>query len=132
ERVLLVGDPKQLSPFDSGSVEVEGYGPEEMEATLLDYLILRLPASCVFELTHHHRMCRSIGDLISTVFYAKSLVNERPDEDRPDWLRMKHPKPVLWIDTAGSPQKKQGHTFVNVGEQNVVIRTIEALQRAAY
>jgi serine/threonine protein kinase len=132
ERILLVGDPKQLPPFNDGPIEVEGYGPEEMKETLLDYLIPRLPASCVYELTHQHRMCKSIGDLISTVFYAKSLVNERPDEDRPDWLRMRHPKPVLWIDTTGSPQKKQGHTFVNVGEQNVVIRTLEALQRAAH
>lgn len=130
-KILLVGDPKQLPPFDHGKIEVDSYSQEEMKETLLDYLIPRLPNGCVYELTHQHRMCRSIGDLISHVFYNGTLVNERLDSDRPEWIRLRYPKPVVWIDTAGSPQLRQGHTFVNAGEQDVVIHTLEALQRAA-
>lgn len=132
ERTLLVGDPRQLPPFDYGPIEVDGYAQEEMKETLLDYLIPRLPRGCIYELTHQHRMCKSIGDLISTVFYGGSLINDRPDSDRPEWIRMRYPKPVVWIDTDGSPQQRRGHTYVNVGEQNVIHGTLESLQRAAH
>jgi KaiC/GvpD/RAD55 family RecA-like ATPase len=131
ERCLLVGDPKQLPPFDYGPLDVEGYGDEEIKETLLDYLIPRLPEACVRELTHQHRMCKTIGDLIGRVFYGDALVNERADDERPDWLRKKFPKPVVWIDTNGAPQVRRGHTYINPHEQTVVLETLKTLHIAA-
>lgn len=131
QKCLIVGDPKQLPPFDGDPVDVDGYSAEEVKETLLDYLIPRLPKECVHRLTHQHRMCASIGSLISDVFYDGSLVNERPDTDRPEWIRKKFAKPVLWMDTKNAQQRRQGTTYVNPGEQEVVLSLLGTLQHGA-
>lgn len=131
ERCLVVGDPRQLPPYDGDAVEVEGYGAEESRETLLDYLIPRLPPACVERLTHQHRMCAGIGGLISTCFYDGVLKNERPDMNRPDWLRKKFPKPVVWIDTPNSPQQRRIHTYTNPGEQDAVLSLLKTIQHGA-
>jgi len=129
-RCLIVGDPVQLPPFEGNAIEVEGYADVEVRETLLDYLIPRLPEQCVFELTHQHRMCKSIGELISHAFYQKKLVNERPDSERSTWIKSKFPKPVLWLNTKGG-QSPQGHSFINRTEQDVVLDILATLQAAA-
>ncbi|MFC5497657.1 AAA domain-containing protein [Caenimonas terrae] len=127
-RALIVGDPKQLPPFWDG-VETEGYSESEVKETLLDYLLPRLPASCVKELTHQHRMCKSIGELISVSFYGRSLINDRPDSERPEWIKKRFPKPVVWLDTTGARDLPQGHSFVNPKEQQVILDLLNDLQR---
>lgn len=131
ERFLIVGDPKQLPPFDSGALELDDYSDSEAKETLLDYLLSRLPSECVFQLTHQHRMCEGIGELISHAFYNKTLVNKRPDSQRPGWLQNIFPKPVVWIDSYGSSQKRQGYTYVNRGEQDIVLEVLKRLQHGA-
>jgi len=131
ERFLIVGDPKQLPPFDSGALELDDFSEAEAKQTLLDYLLPRLPSECVFQLTHQHRMCEGIGELVSNAFYNKMLVNKRPDSERPGWLQKLFPKPVVWIDSHGSPQKRQGHTYVNRGEQDIVLDVLKRLQHGA-
>lgn len=131
EKFLIVGDPHQLAPFDRGQLDVEGYAEGELKETLLDYLIPRLPKTCVYELTHQHRMCKGIGELISHAFYEKKLINERPDVDRLPWIKKKYPKPVLWIDTQGWPQRKIGRSFINKHEQQVIIELLARLQHGA-
>ena len=128
-KFLVVGDPRQLPPFDPGGYEVDGYADEEIKETLLDYLIPKLPKECVHELTHQHRMCKSIGELISHAFYDQRLVNQRLDSDRPSWLKNKYPKPVIWIDTQGARNAAQGHSFINKKEQDLVIQLLERLQK---
>lgn len=130
-RCLLVGDPEQLPPFDYGTIELEGFSSIEMKETLLDYFIDRLPSTCIYELTHQHRMCKSIGDLISAVFYESRLVNTRPDSDRKPWIRLLFPRPVVWFDSKGHFQRRQGRTYVNAGEQQVTIEILSNLNRAA-
>lgn len=126
-RCLIVGDPAQLPPFGQ-DLTVEGYSDLEVRETLLDYLIPKLPTECVYELTHQHRMCAGIGELISDVFYEKKLVNMRPNSDRAHWLRKRFAKPVVWIDTMGSKDSAQGYSFVNRGEQDVVLDLLNQLQ----
>lgn len=131
QKCLIVGDPKQLPPYDGDPVDVEGYSPEEVKETLLDYLIPRLPKDCVYQLTHQHRMCASIGNLIGDVFYGGSLINDRPDSDRPEWIRKKFPKPVVWMDTRNAQQRRQGTTYVNPREQDVILELLRTLQHGA-
>lgn len=131
ERFLVVGDPRQLAPFQRDVLDVEGYAEGELKETLLDYLLPRLPEACVYELTHQHRMCKSIGELISTAFYRQKLVNKRSDIDRPGWLKKRFPKPILWIDTQGWTQGKMGHSFVNKKEQDVILELLSQLQHGA-
>ncbi len=130
-RCLLVGDPQQLPPFDYGSVDLDGYSDKEMKETLLDYLLARLPEGCVFELTHQHRMCKGVGDLIGDVFYSGKLVNTRPDSERFPWIKLLYPKPVVWVDTKGHYQRRLGRTYVNNGEQNAILELLSNLNRAA-
>lgn len=131
EQCLIVGDPKQLPPFDGDAVEVDGYGADEAKETLLDYLIPRLTPACVERLTHQHRMCAGIGGLISRCFYFGTLENKRPDSERPEWLRKKFSKPVVWIDTPNSPQQRRIHTYTNAGEQDVVLAQLKTIQYCA-
>lgn len=107
---LLVGDLQQLPPFDSGAIDLEGYAQAEMKETLLEYLLNRLPKGCLFELTHQHRMCKGIGELIGQVFYEGKLVNTRSDSERQAWIRLLYRKPVVWFDTKGHFQRQQGRT----------------------
>lgn len=126
-RCLIVGDPRQLPPFSDGSLDIEGYSEEEIKETLLDYLIDKLPAQCIDELTHQHRMCCTVGELISNSFYSGRLKNQRSDDERPNWLKRKFPKPVVWIDTGGWHDSKQGFSFVNKKEQEVIIELLGQL-----
>jgi superfamily I DNA and/or RNA helicase len=131
QKCLIVGDPKQLPPFDGDPVEVDGYSAEEVKETLLDYLIPDLPKDCVYQLTHQHRMCASIGNLIGNVFYDDLLVNERPDSERPEWIRRKYKKSVIWMDTKYAQQRRQGTTYVNPHEQDVILQLLRDLQYVA-
>lgn len=131
QRCLVVGDPKQLPPFERGSLDLEGYGDTEVRETLLDYLITRLPEPCVHELTHQHRMCRSIGELISHAFYDKRLVNERPDSARATWIQKKFPHAVVWIDTRGARESMRGRSYFNTKEQDIILETLGELHLAA-
>ena len=126
-RTLIVGDPKQLPPFDY-DVQVDGYSDIEVKETLLDYLLPKLPKACVYELTHQHRMCESIGSLISRAFYDRKLVNQRSDTERAKWLRKRFAKPVLWMDTKGAKDSPSGHSFVNRREQDIVLDLLSQLQ----
>jgi DNA polymerase III delta prime subunit len=128
---LLVGDTQQLPPYDAGAIDLEGYSQAEMKETLLDYLLNRLPKDCVFELTHQHRMCKGIGDLIGAVFYEGKLVNTRADTERRDCIRLLYRKPVVWFDTKGHFQRRQVHTYVNAGEQTLALSLLSGLNRAA-
>lgn len=131
QRCLIVGDPKQLPPFDRGSLDLEGYGDSEVNETLLDYLMARLPAECMHELTHQHRMCKSIGDLISHVFYDKRLINERPDAERAKWIIRKYAKAVVWIDTQGARESPRGRSYFNRKEQELILDILITLNSAA-
>jgi hypothetical protein len=130
-RCLVVGDPIQLPPFEGNFIDVDGYTDGEVRETMLDYLIPRLPKDCVFELTHQHRMCKSIGELISYSFYQRKLVNERPDNDRPNWIRSNFPKPVVWMNTSGKSQTPQGNSYINRFEQDKILDLLATLQAAA-
>lgn len=131
QRCLIVGDPKQLPPFDRGSSDLEGYGDNEVNETLLDYLLTRLPTECVHELTHQHRMCKSIGDLISHAFYDDRLINERLDTDRAKWIRKKYAKAVVWVDTQGARESSRGRSYVNRKEQDLILDILNTLNLAA-
>lgn len=131
QRCLVVGDPKQLPPFDRGSLDLEGYGDDEVNETLLDYLVARLPSECVHELTHQHRMCKSIGELISHAFYGNRLINERPDTERAKWIRKKYAKAVVWLDTQGARESPRGRSYFNRKEQELILGILNTLNSAA-
>lgn len=123
-RTVLVGDSKQLSPFQDpdlrtmGLLERYDLKPEDQKATLFNHLAANLPAALKKSLTSQHRMLPAIGDLISECFYRGEL---RSIERAPAaHLAGVMPRPVTWYSTVrkanrgSSPQAKSYYNDVEV------------------
>lgn len=133
-RTVMVGDSKQLSPFQDpdlkafGLLEKWGLKPEDQKATLFNHLSEHLPPALKKTLTTQHRMLPAIGDLISECFYGKEL---RSVERAPaPYLAGVMPKPVTWYTTARKPNrgsKHQGTSFYNDVEVEQVINLLSRI-----
>jgi superfamily I DNA and/or RNA helicase len=103
KRWILVGDPKQLPPFQDeasrNSEFLSNYelNPEDIKETLFDRLLATLPEENCKMLTIQHRMIAPIGDLVSHCFYEGQIESARTDIDRD--LEAVFPKPVTWFTT---------------------------------
>lgn len=130
-RTVVVGDSKQLSPFQDpelkalGLLEKWGLKAEDQKATLFNHLSAHLPAALKKTLTTQHRMLPAIGDLISECFYSKEL---RSIERAPAaHLTGVMPRPVTWYSTAGKPNRgsrPQGTSFYNDAEVELVMNLL--------
>jgi superfamily I DNA and/or RNA helicase len=130
-RTVVVGDSKQLSPFQdpelkaAGLLEKWGLKPEDQKATLFNHLSAHLPAALKKTLTTQHRMLPAIGDLISECFYGKEL---RSIERAPAaHLTGVMPRPVTWYSTARKPNRgsrPQGTSFYNDAEVELVMNLL--------
>ncbi|MEO1283372.1 MAG: AAA domain-containing protein [Pseudomonadota bacterium] len=114
-RTILVGDPKQLPPYIESSQNQNGDSlySDDAKKSLLQVLLDQLPSDNVEELVEQRRMCSTIGELVSQVFYGGKLVNIREDKDRDSVIAKIYPHPVTWFST--SKQKKRGETPVSGG-----------------
>lgn len=133
-RTVVVGDSKQLSPFQDpdlkafGLLEKWGLKPEDQKATLFNHLSANLPSALRKTLTTQHRMIPAIGDLISECFYAKDL---RSIEREPaPHLTGVIPRPVTWYSTArkhNRGSKTQGTSFYNDVEVELVMNLLSRI-----
>lgn len=133
-RTVVVGDSKQLSPFQDpelkalGLLEKWGLKPEDQKATLFNHLSAHLPAALKKTLTTQHRMLPAIGDLISECFYGKEL---RSIERAPAaHLTGVMPKAVTWYSTARKPNRgsrSQGTSFYNDAEVELVTNLLSRI-----
>ena len=130
-RTVVVGDSKQLSPFQDpdlkalGLLEKWGLKPEDQKATLFNHLSANLPAALKKTLTTQHRMLPAIGDLISECFYANDL--RSVERDPAPHLMGVIPKPVTWYSTARKPNrgsKPQGTSCYNDVEVELVVNLL--------
>jgi len=117
---VLVGDSKQLSPFQdpdlrtSGLLERYGLTVENQRETLFNRLSEGLPNELKKQLTTQHRMLPAIGDLISDCFYEGKL-KSMPRSPK-DYLIGAFPRPVTWYSTsrkANRGSRKVGTSFFN-------------------
>ncbi len=133
-RTVVVGDSKQLSPFQDpelkalGLLEKWGLKPEDQKATLFNHLSAHLPAALKKTLTTQHRMLPAIGDLISECFYGTEL---RSIERAPAaHLTGVMPRPVTWYSTARKPNRgsrPQGTSFYNDAEVELVMNLLSRI-----
>lgn len=133
-RTVVVGDSKQLSPFQEpdlkarGLLEKWGLTSEDQKATLFNHLSFHLPLALKKTLTTQHRMLPAIGDLISECFYEKKLRStERPPSVL---LSGVLPKPVLWYSTTRKTNrgsKPQGTSFYNDVEVELAINLLSRI-----
>jgi superfamily I DNA and/or RNA helicase len=130
---ILVGDPEQLPPYiereDAGSTfEIS----EDARKSLLSVLLVKLPGENVEELFEQRRMCSSIGQMISEIFYEGKLNNVRPDSERKRDITTLYPRAVTWLSTSRkklfdyqTPEK----SFKNEGEAEIVVDELKKIAR---
>jgi serine/threonine protein kinase len=132
---ILVGDPKQLPPFEDREVleAIEGFTHDEVRRTLLDIFLRDAPPACRARLSEQRRMASSIGELISEVFYGGDLVTVRGEEARHSSIRKLFPKAVTWFSTSGARSAETpqpGFTFKNVVECNFIAELLRRINGA--
>ncbi len=135
---LLVGDPKQLPPFqDEASrntelLEQHELTPEDVQETLFDRLLRILPDGCQKMLATQHRMVEPIGKLISTCFYEGKLESSGPEIDKV--LSRILPRPVTWLTTSRLPNSREqsaNSSFSNSCEVTVIFHWLKQFNQAA-
>ncbi len=130
-RTVLVGDRKQLSPFQDPALQASGLlerfqlKPEDQKATLFNLLSDGLPSDLRKTLATQHRMLPAIGNLISACFYKKELESiERPPLTH---LQGVLPRPVTWFSTSRRQNRASspaGTTHWNDLEVQLVVRML--------
>lgn len=127
-RTVVVGDAKQLSPFQdpelktSGLLEKFQLRPEDQRMTLFNHLDEGLPEGLKKTLTTQHRMLPAIGNLISACFYENGLTSV-PREPAP-YVKGVLPRPVVWFTTSRKPNKSSkpiGKSQTNALEVQCVV-----------
>lgn len=127
-RTVLVGDSRQLSPFQdpdlktSGLLERYGLKWQDTKDTLFNHLSNNLPPDLKKTLTTQHRMIPAIGNLISECFYGGELksIERAPAE----YLVGVMPRPVTWYSTSRKPNrasKPQGTSYFNDLEVEIIV-----------
>lgn len=138
KRWLLVGDPKQLPPFqdeasrDSKFLENYDLTREDVKETLFDRLLQALPEANRKILTIQHRMVAPIGDLVSHCFYEGKIESARTDIDSD--LEAVLPKPVTWLTTAKLPnhsEQSANSSFNNTCEVGIAVDFLQRLDQMA-
>lgn len=108
-RTVLVGDSKQLSPFQDPDLASSGLlrrfqlSTDSQRATLFNHLNEGLPEGAKRALTTQHRMLPAIGDLISECFYDRALQSVKRDPKAHFARLMK--QPVTWLSTSRHHQR---------------------------
>ncbi len=135
ERVILVGDERQLPPMVDHMMAKEFGGSTEepsLDTSLFQTLVEQVEESggeLLASLRTQYRMCPAIGNLISLVFYDGKLDNgeqTRPRRFAFDWM----PAPVTWLSTSSALNRSEtrvGESFANSTETEVVVELLEKL-----
>jgi superfamily I DNA and/or RNA helicase len=135
-KLVLVGDPKQLPPFNrdvsQGLLERHDVSKEDLTQTMLDIVRDGLPADNCVRLETQFRMVPAIGQLISEVFYDGGL---RGGSVRTSVaLSAVFPTPVTWLTTSFEEERNEsraGRSFANYREVDVVQAVLLALSEAS-
>lgn len=126
-RTILVGDDRQLSPFQDPELQASGIlqrfslSPADQKATLFNHLRDGLPAGLRKALSTQHRMIPAIGRLVSACFYDAAL--HSAERAALGVLDKTLPRPVTWFSTsqcAGKASKPAGTSQWNTLEVKYV------------
>ncbi|CAM5149049.1 unnamed protein product [Natator depressus] len=120
EKLILVGDPKQLPPTIQGS---EGAHDNGLEQTLFDRLCL-MGHDAVF-LRTQYRCHPAISAVVNDLFYEGNVLDGISEMDRSpllDWL------PTLcFFNVNGTEQIERDNSFYNMAEVHFIIKLIQSL-----
>ncbi|KFV48126.1 Uncharacterized protein C4orf21, partial [Tyto alba] len=120
EKLVLVGDPKQLPPTIPGSESVHGKG---LEQTLFDRLCLMGHKTIL--LRTQYRCHPAISAIANELFYEGNLIDGVSEKDRSpllDWL------PTLcFYSVNGVEQVERDNSFYNMAEIHFTVKLIQSL-----
>uniref|UniRef100_A0A8C4X9E6 GRF-type domain-containing protein n=1 Tax=Erpetoichthys calabaricus TaxID=27687 RepID=A0A8C4X9E6_ERPCA len=120
EKLVLVGDPKQLPPTIQGSEATHSFG---IEQTLFDRMCLMGHEPVL--LRSQYRCHPAISKLANELFYSGALVDGIAESDRRplvDWL------PTLcFCSVAGTEQIEKDGSFHNIKEALFTLKLIQTL-----
>ncbi|XP_009698426.1 PREDICTED: protein ZGRF1 [Cariama cristata] len=120
EKLVLVGDPKQLPPTIQGSESVHEKG---LEQTLFDRLCLMGHKTIL--LRTQYRCHPAISAIANELFYGGSLIDGVSEKDRSpllDWL------PTLcFYSVNGVEQIERDNSFYNMAEVHFTVKLIQSL-----
>ncbi|XP_075785856.1 5'-3' DNA helicase ZGRF1 isoform X2 [Pelodiscus sinensis] len=120
EKLVLVGDPKQLPPTIQGS---EGAHDNGLEQTLFDRLSLM--GHNAVSLRTQYRCHPAISSIVNDLFYEGNLLDGISEMDRSpllDWL------PTLcFFNVNGIEQIERDNSFYNMAEVYFIIKLIQSL-----
>ncbi|WP_321947858.1 AAA domain-containing protein [Paraburkholderia sp. J10-1] len=130
-RTILVGDNKQLSPFQDPELGAKGLlekyklTTEDQKATLFDHLSSGLTEGLCKVLATQHRMVPAIGDMISACFYDDGLKSGR--KDVPTYLAAAMRRPVTWFTTSKFSNRAShtvGSSHYNELEIQIIVKLL--------
>ncbi|KFP90414.1 Uncharacterized protein C4orf21, partial [Apaloderma vittatum] len=120
EKLVLVGDPKQLPPTIQGSESVHEKG---LEQTLFDRLCLMGHKAVL--LRTQYRCHPAISAVANELFYEGNLIDGVSEEDRSpllDWL------PTLcFYSVNGVEQMERDNSFYNMAEVHFTVKLLQSL-----
>ncbi|XP_032043116.1 protein ZGRF1 [Aythya fuligula] len=120
EKLVLVGDPKQLPPTIQGSESVHEKG---LEQTLFDRLCLM--GHKTIPLRTQYRCHPAISAIANELFYEGNLIDGVSEKERSpllDWL------PTLCFYSAnGTEQTERDNSFYNMAEAHFTVKLIQSL-----
>ncbi|XP_066852559.1 5'-3' DNA helicase ZGRF1-like isoform X5 [Anser cygnoides] len=120
EKLVLVGDPKQLPPTIQGSESVHEKG---LEQTLFDRLCLM--GHKTIPLRTQYRCHPAISAIANELFYEGNLIDGVSEKERSpllDWL------PTLCFYSAnGMEQTEKDNSFYNMAEAHFTVKLIQSL-----
>lgn len=134
-RWVMVGDPKQLPPFEHEALKDASYKKrfsinEESLEPLFDRLWLRAPEANKVVLKKQYRMVAPIGSLVSECFYDGVLENsERPIDET---LQSVLGHSVIWLSTNELPDRNEvmaRKSLINTCEIEKIFEVLELFQR---
>lgn len=135
---VLVGDPKQLPPFQDDVLKDISFltrydlRSEDIHESLFERLFQQLPVGCRTSLKVQHRMVPEIGRLVSNCFYDGDL--ESAPRNRDEVLRGVLPTPVIWLSTSHLSvhrEIKSDSSYSNQSEVRVLRRLLDAVNSEA-
>ena len=136
DRVVLVGDERQLPPMVDQDVDDDTNGAQRdpLDKSLFQALVEQVRDSSLGHLSSlrtQYRMHQSIGALVSNVFYDDELEHGRMDAESEAayyWL----PARVTWFSTSDERNRqdsRRGSSYFNVVEADVVSLLLEKFER---
>lgn len=131
-RTVLVGDNRQLSPFQdpelksSGLLAKYGLSVEDQKTTLFRHLTDSLPPDLHKTLTTQHRMIPAIGNLVSECFYDGRL--KSVEREAVPHFAAAQARSVTWYSTSKLPDRasrKIGTSHYNAREVEQVLALLK-------